>query len=265
MGKNNHEMMLKVPQITIVFWIAKLLTTAFGEAFSDFIFFGRFFSENVTILIGLGVLLIFLAIQLTIKKYIPWIYWLTVTAVAVFGTMAADFINKAFGLSFYQSTLMFLGLQTVVFITWYATEKTLNIHSIYTHRREVFYWLTVLFTFALGTAAGDFTANTLRLGTLASTFIFLVIILVPVIGFKWLKFNEVFAFWFAYTITRPLGASLADWLGTPAPYGDGLQLGTRIVSLLFGILIFAIFIFIDYKHRKEGYLDNHSFDYQNKG
>ena len=251
MGKNNHEMALKVPQITIIFWIAKLLTTAFGEAFSDYIFFGHFFSKHVTILIGLGVLLTFLIIQLTTKKYIPWLYWLTVTAVAVFGTMAADCISDDFKMSFYQSTLMFLGLQAVVFIVWFATEKTLNIHSIYTRRREAFYWLTVLFTFMLGTAAGDFTANTLHLGTLASTFIFLVIILIPAIGLKWLKFNEVFAFWFAYTITRPLGASFADWLGTPAPYGDGLKIGTGTVSLALGVLIFAIFIFIDYKHRED--------------
>jgi len=255
MKKSTQEMLRKVPQITIIFWIAKLLTTAFGESLSDYIFFNDFIGQYVAMFIGLSFLIILLIIQFSVKKYIPWIYWLTVTAVSVFGTMSADFLNKDLGMPLYASTLMFLVIQIFVFIVWFATEKTLNIHSIYTQRRELFYWLTVLCTFSLGTAAGDFAADTLQLGTLLSTFIF-----VPAIGFKWFKFNEVFAFWFAYTITRPLGASFSDWLGVPAPYGDGLQIGTGPISLVLGILMLAIITFIYYKHRKGRYEEVSQFD-----
>ncbi|CAN5239738.1 membrane protein [soil metagenome] len=235
-----RRMLMKVPEITIIFWIAKLATTAFGEAFSDFVFFNDYIGQHLAILMGLAMLLICLAIQFTRKKYVPWVYWLSVTAVSIFGTMSADFLNKDLGMPLYASTLMLLGLQAVVFITWYATQKTLNVHSINTHLRELFYWLTVLFTFALGTAAGDFAATTLGLGTLASTFLFLAIILIPFVGYRWLKLNEVVAFWFAYMITRPLGASFADWLGVPAPYGDGLQLGTGVTSIIFGVILVGV-------------------------
>ncbi|MGI8434840.1 MAG: hypothetical protein ACR2LE_08930 [Nocardioidaceae bacterium] len=155
------------------------------------------------------------------------VYWLDVSAVSIFGTMSADFLNKDAGMPLRASTVMLLVLQTTVFVLWYATKRTLDVRSINTRRRrEIFYWLTVLITFALGTAAGDFAAETLGLGTLASTFVFLEIILVPTLGYQRFRLNEVLTFWFAYTITRPLGASFADWLGVPARYGDELQLGT---------------------------------------
>jgi uncharacterized membrane-anchored protein len=234
------RMLMKVPEITIAFWIAKLATTAFGEAFSDFVFFNDYIGQHLAILLGLGLLLVCLAIQFGTRRYVAGVYWLAVTAVSIFGTMSADFLNKDLGMPLWASTLMLLGLQTTVFVAWYRTQRTLNVHSINTHLREAFYWLTVLFTFALGTAAGDFVSTTLGLGTLASTFVFLGIILLPAIAFKWFKLNEVAAFWVAYTITRPLGASLADWLGVPAPYGDGLQLGTGTMSLAFGVVLVAV-------------------------
>jgi uncharacterized membrane-anchored protein len=245
-----RRMLMKVPEITIAFWIAKLATTAFGEAFSDFVFFNDYIGQHLAILLGLGFLAVCLAIQVTRKRYIPAVYWLTVTAVSIFGTMSADFLNKDLGMPLWASTVMLLGLQAAVFIAWFTTQKTLNVHSINTHLREAFYWLTVLFTFALGTAAGDFVATTLGLGTLASAFVFLGVILVPAIGFKWLRMPEVVAFWLAYTITRPLGASIADWLGVPAPYGDGLQLGTGPMSIAFGVALIAAVGTLIVRHRR---------------
>ena len=250
MTRTKQEMLIKVPEITLIFWIAKLGTTAFGEAFSDYIFFNDYIGRTKAILMGLALLIVCFAIQFATRKYIPWIYWLAVTAVSIFGTMSADFLNKNLGMPLWASTLMLLVLQSTVFIAWYITEKTLDVHSITTHRRELFYWLTVLFTFALGTAAGDFAAGPLGLGTLASTFVFLAVILAPAVGYKWLRLNEVLAFWFAYTITRPLGASFADWLGVPAPYGDGLQIGTGPISLVSGITLLGVIAWIDFQHRR---------------
>ncbi len=245
-----RRMLMKVPEITIAFWIAKLATTAFGEAFSDFIFFNDYIGQHVAILLGLGFLTLCLLAQFATRRYVPVVYWLTVTAVSIFGTMSADFLNKDLGMPLWASTVMLLGLQAVVFVVWFGTQRTLNVHSINTRLREAFYWLTVLFTFALGTAAGDFAADSLGLGTLVSTFVFLGVILIPAIGFKWLKLNEVIAFWFAYTITRPLGASFADFLGVPAPYGDGLQLGTGVTSLAFGVVLVAVVATLAVRHRR---------------
>lgn len=250
MERTKREMLVKVPELTLIFWIAKLATTCFGEAFSDYVFFNDYIGRGRAILMGLGLLIVCYAIQMSTRRYIPWVYWLAVTAVAIFGTMSADFLNKDLGMPLWASTLMLLVLQSAVFIAWYVTEKTLNVHSITTHRRELFYWLTVLLTFALGTAAGDFAAGPLGLGTLASTFVFLGVILVPLVGWKFLKLNAVLAFWFAYTITRPLGASFGDFLAVPAPYGDGLQIGTGPISLVAGLVLLGIVTVIDLMYRR---------------
>jgi uncharacterized membrane-anchored protein len=250
MERTKQQMLVKVPEVTLIFWVAKLATTCFGEAFSDYIFFNDYIGRIKAILMGLTLLVVCYAIQMTTRKYIPWVYWLAVTAVAIFGTMSADFLNKDLGMPLWASTLLLLVLQSTVFIAWYVTEKTLNIHSITTHRRELFYWLTVLLTFALGTAAGDFVAGPLGLGTLASTLVFLGVILIPLAGWRWLGLNGVLAFWLAYTITRPLGASFGDFLAVPAPYGDGLQLGTGPISLVSGIVLLGIVAFIDFQHRR---------------
>jgi len=241
---------MKVPEITLVFWIAKLCTTGFGESFSDYVFFNDYIGQHLAMLMGLGLLLACLAVQITTTKYIPWVYWLAVTAVSIFGTMSADFLNKDLGMPLYASTLMLVAVQIAVFAAWYATQRTLDVHSIDNRLRELFYWLTVLCTFALGTAAGDFAAVTLGLGTLASSFVFLGIILIPAAGYRWFGLNEVLAFWFAYTITRPLGASVADWLSVPAPYGDGLQWGTGPISLVLGILLAGVVALIGSRHRR---------------
>src|SRR6266568_5974077 len=241
MGIINRETLVKVPEITLLFWIAKLGTTCFGEAFSDYVFFNDYIGRVAAICMGGALILIAYGIQMWTKKYIPLAYWFAVTAVAIFGTMSSDFLIKDLNWTLWQDTLVWLALQATVFTVWYVTEKTLSVHSITTPRREVFYWLTVYMTFALGTAAGDYVANPpLAFGTLNSTLFFLGLILIPLVGWKFLKLNAVIAFWLAYTITRPLGASLGDYLAVPAPFGDGLQIGTGPISLYSGIVLAAI-------------------------
>lgn len=247
----NRETQVKVPEVFLLFWIAKLCTTCFGEAFSDYVFFNDYLGRTTAILMGLALILICYTIQIATTKYIPLIYWLAVTAVAIFGTMSADFLNKNLGMSLWESTVLLLVLQAAVFFAWWKTEGTLDVHSITTTRREIFYWLTVYLTFSLGTAAGDFVSGTLGFGTLDSTLIFLGIILVPLIGWKYLHLNSVLAFWLAYTITRPLGASFGDWLAVPAPYGDGLQIGTGPISLYSGIVLLAVIGLVAYLYRRQ--------------
>jgi len=246
-----RKTMVKVPEIFLLFWIAKLCTTCFGEAFSDYIFFNDYIGRNAALLMGLALIIVCYAWQISTRKYIPLIYWLAVTAVAIFGTMSADYLNKNLGMSLWQSTLLLLVLQTAIFYAWWKTEGTLDVHSITTTRREIFYWLTVYLTFSLGTAAGDFVSGTLGFGTLDSTLIFLGIILLPLIGWRYFHLNSVFAFWFAYTITRPLGASFGDYLAVPAPYGDGLQIGTGPISLYSGIVLLAVVGLIAYRYQRE--------------
>jgi uncharacterized membrane-anchored protein len=249
----NRETLVKVPEITLLFWIAKLGTTCFGEAFSDYVFFNDYIGRTAAILMGLALILVCYAIQIATKKYIPLIYWIAVTAVAIFGTMSADFLNKNLGMSLTESTILLLVLQAAVFFAWWRTEGTLDVHSITTTRREIFYWLTVYLTFSLGTAAGDFVSGTLAFGTLDSTLIFLGIIMVPLIGWRYFHLNTVFSFWLAYTITRPLGASFGDYLAVPAPYGDGLQIGTGPISLYSGIVLLGLIglvVFRYYRRQK---------------
>ena len=240
MGLVNRQTLIKVPEVFLLFWVAKLATTCFGEAFSDYIFFNDYIGRNRAIIMGGILLLIAYGVQIAMRKYIPLVYWFAVTVVAIFGTMSSDFLIKDLNWSLWQDTLVWLVLQAVIFTAWYATEKTLSVHSITTLRREVFYWLTIYVTFALGTAAGDFVNGTLNISTLHSTFIFLGLMLIPFIGWKFFKLNAVIAFWVAYTITRPLGALWGDYLAVPAPYGDGLQLGTGPVSLWAGIVLIAV-------------------------
>jgi uncharacterized membrane-anchored protein len=183
--------------------------------------------------IGLAAALI---LQLAVRRYVAWIYWLAVVMVAIFGTMAADVIHIGLGISYLASTVFFTVALAVIFVVWYVTEKTLSIHSISTPRREMFYWATVIATFALGTAAGDMTATTLGLGYFSSGVLFAVLIALPALGYWLLGLNEILAFWFAYIVTRPLGASFADWMGMPYSSG-GIGLGRVQVSLGLTILI----------------------------
>jgi uncharacterized membrane-anchored protein len=229
---------LKVPEIIALFWVAKLLTTALGESTSDFLVY----QINPYIAVGLGGLglAVALVLQLSVRRYIAWVYWLAVLMVAIFGTMAADVLHIVLKVPYLDSTIFFAGALVVIFGGWYLVERTLSIHSISTLRRELFYWAAVMVTFALGTAAGDMTAWTLRLGFLASAILFAVLIALPAIGYFLLGLNEIAAFWFAYILTRPLGASIADWLGKPVS-ASGLGWGDATVSaILFALVAIVV-------------------------
>lgn len=230
----------KVPDLSSHFWIIKILSTAMGEALSDFLV--HTIDPVIAVLIGAAGLAIALIIQFTSKSYRPWKYWLTVSMVAIFGTMAADVLHIGLGVPYLASTIFFGVALLAIFAVWYKTEKTLSIHSIYTIRREIFYWLTVMATFALGTATGDMTAYTLGLGFLASGILFIVLFAIPTVLYFVFKRNEVLLFWIAYILTRPLGASFADWLGVPHDLG-GLDLGRGWVSLVLIVMIVGMVIY----------------------
>ncbi|MBN9100914.1 MAG: hypothetical protein J0I49_22800 [Pseudonocardia sp.] len=209
-----------------------------GETASDWL------ARTIDPVIAVGaaglVLLGLLAAQMTARSYRPWVYWAAVAMVSVFGTMAADVAHVVLGIPYVVSTAAFAVTVTVVLAVWYRTEATLDVHSITTPRREAFYWATVLVTFALGTAAGDMTATTLHLGYLASGVLFAVAIAVPAAAHRWWGLGPVPAFWIAYVLTRPLGASFADWIAVP-PARGGLDLGTGPISL---VLIAAIVVVV---------------------
>ncbi len=224
----------KVPEITVLFWVVKLLTTGMGETASDYLV--RQMEPILAVALGGIALAIALGLQFWVRKYVPWVYWLAVAMVAIFGTMAADVLHVGFGIPYIVSTLGFAAALTIIFALWYASERTLSIHSIHTTRREIFYWATVMATFALGTAAGDMTASTLGLGYFASGILFAVLFAIPAIAHRRFGLNEVATFWFAYIVTRPLGASFADWIGRARNLG-GLGIGTGQISLLLAILI----------------------------
>jgi uncharacterized membrane-anchored protein len=171
-----------------------------------------------------------MALQLSVRRYIAWVYWLAVIMVAVFGTMIADATHIELGVPYAISSILFAVILAVVFVAWYRTEGTLSIHSILTLRRELFYWATVCATFALGTAVGDMTASTFHLGYLVSGILFAVVIAVPAAAHRFADLDAVVAFWFAYIVTRPLGASFADWVGVPHALG-GLNWGRGTVSV----------------------------------
>jgi len=231
----------KVPQVTAFFWIIKILTTAMGEATSDYSV--HRIDSVVAVCFGAVAFVIALAIQLSVRRYIAWVYWLAVVMVAVFGTMAADVLHVRFGVPYAESATGFAIALAVVLVVWYRTEGTLSIHSICTPRRELFYWATVSATFALGTAVGDLTAYTFHFGFLSSGVLFAFVIAVPALAYRFAGLNNVVAFWFAYIVTRPLGASFADWMGKPHSLG-GLNMGSAEVAVLFTILIVGFVAYI---------------------
>jgi uncharacterized membrane-anchored protein len=233
----------KVPLITAWFWIAKVASTGMGEALADYVYLR--FGTAVTVVFGTVLLIGALALQFAVRRYRTWVYWLAVAAVAVTGTEAADGLHIVIGLPYWLTTALYAGCLAVIFAAWYLTEGTLSIHSITTWRRELFYWAAVLATFALGTALGDLTAFTLHLGFFSSAVVFLIIIAIPLVAHWKLGMNSVLAFWFAYTITRPLGASVADWLGVPhslggLDWGRGLTAAVLLVPVLAAVAYMAV-------------------------
>ncbi|MFF2051109.1 hypothetical protein ACFVU2_05850 [Leifsonia sp. NPDC058194] len=228
----------KVPEVTALFWVTKLLTTAMGETASDFLVktFDPYLVVGLTSLVFAGALVL----QLTVRRYIPWIYWLAVSMVAVFGTMVADVLHVQLGVPYLVSTAGFAIALAVVFVLWWRTQRTLSVHRIDTRARELFYWCAVLATFALGTAVGDLTAVTFGLGFLAAGILFGVLFAIPGVAYRWWGMGATAAFWSSYVLTRPFGASFADWFSRSPALG-GLGLGTGPVSLvLFAAILVCV-------------------------
>jgi uncharacterized membrane-anchored protein len=233
----------KVPNtITASFWVLKLTTTAMGEAASDYLLNTMGF---VGVGIGAAAFAVALWVQFRTRRYNAFAYWSAVMMVAVFGTMAADVVHHQLGVSYGMSTLLCALGVAVTFWIWHRSENTLSIHSITTRRREIFYWLAVSFTFALGTAAGDLTANQLHFGFVGSIVLFAIVMAVPALGCWRFRLNSVLAFWWAYIVTRPLGASIADWVIKPAKvgglaYGDGPVAAVLLVTALVLVTFVAV-------------------------
>lgn len=226
-----EQMLSKVPEVTVFFWIIKVLCTTVGETAADFLNVNLNFGLTGTSIVTGILLAVALFFQFRAKKYIPQVYWLTVALISVFGTLVTDNLTDKLGVPLEVSTIVFSILLALTFLVWYLKEKTLSIHSILTKRREVFYWLTILFTFALGTAAGDLMAEGLGLGYLVTGIIIAVVIVIVALARK-LKLNSVLAFWLVYIMTRPLGASIGDLLSQTRDHG-GLGLGATWTSVMF--------------------------------
>jgi uncharacterized membrane-anchored protein len=230
----------KVPEITAIFWVLKLLTTGMGESMSDFLG-----NKSVPIAGAIGIFGLWFAIwlQMRQREYRAPIYWFAVMMVAIFGTMMADGIHDGASIPYSETTPLFAAIMAGIFVWWYRSEHTLSIHSITTRRREGFYWATVLATFALGTAAGDLAAMPLNLGFSPSALLFISIILIPAVGWWRFGLNPIVAFWFAYIVTRPIGASFADWFSKPAAI-TGLGLGDGTVSGLALVVFVALVAYV---------------------
>ena len=244
----------KVPEITIFFWIIKVLCTTIGETAADYLNETLGFGLTNTSLVMAVLLAVVLIVQFRKDRYVPWVYWLSVVLISVVGTLITDNLTDNLGVSLVTTTVIFGIVLAIVFAVWFKSEKTVSIHSIDTFKREAFYWLAILFTFALGTAAGDLVAEKFALGYLTALFIFAGVIALIAAAHYILKFiyteehrmftpNAVLAFWLAYIMTRPLGASIGDYLSQARADG-GLGLGTTVTSYIFLSAIAATVIYL---------------------
>ncbi len=239
----NEEMLNKVPAITLAFWVIKIMATTVGETAADFLIFNVGLGLELTSIIMSVLLIAVLVYQLKLREYVPTSYWLVVVFVSVVGTLVSDYLVDGLGISLVTTTIAFSICLAVTFTAWYASEKTLSIHSIFTSKRELFYWAAILFTFALGTSAGDLIAESLGLGYAISAAIFGALILVVYLGYRAGALGAVLAFWIAYILTRPFGASMGDLLSQPTSNG-GLGLGTTGTSVLFLVTIAALVTYL---------------------
>jgi uncharacterized membrane-anchored protein len=235
-----RTMLNKVPEVTLFFWVIKIMCTTVGETAADYLNVNlKFGLTNTTYFTG-ALLAVLLLAQFRLPRYVPAVYWATVVVVSVFGTLITDNLTDAHGVPLTTSTAVFAAILAIIFATWYAVERTLSIHSIVTTRREAFYWLAILFTFALGTAAGDLTAEKANLGYAVSIALFGGAIGVVTFAHYVLKLNPILSFWLAYILTRPLGASIGDELSQKDHQYGGLGLGTTVTSYLFLGCILAL-------------------------
>ena len=223
----------KVPEITFLFWVIKILTTCGGEAVSDYLAQGN---RQIGAVVEIGLMAIALIWQFRTRRYTAAAYWFLAYAIAIFGTGVSDALHLFVGIPYAGTTLLWAVVLTLVFWLWYRSEGTLSIHSIVTRRREAYYWAVVFATFALGTALGDFTASVLGLGYLASGIMFFFIILIPAVAWSRFGLNAIAAFWFAYVVTRPLGASFADYFGRP-PSLSGIGFGSGRLAIIVAVIV----------------------------
>ena len=240
--KTGRMLLSKVPEVTVWFWVIKILCTTVGESFADWINMTLGVGLIPTALIFTVVLAAVLGWQLSLNRYVPFVYWLTVVVLSVTGTLYTDILTDSLGVPLAMSTSVFAAILAVVFGVWFARERTLSIHSIVTRPRELFYWLAVLVTFALGTAAGDWILELTGWGPGTSVLLPAGLIVAIVIGWR-LGANAVLSFWLAYILTRPLGANLGDWLGFP-PDQQGLGLGVALTSAIFLTAILATVLYL---------------------
>ena len=231
-------MLNKVPEVTLVFWIIKILSTTVGETCADFLAVQVGLGTATTGIAMAGFLVFAFVLQMRTRRCVPWICWLTVVLVSIVGTQITDFLTDKLEISLYASTAVFSVILAYIFLTWYTMERTLSIHSIVTTRRELFYWLAILFTFALGTAVGDLATEALGLGFQLGVVICAGLIALIYAAYR-MAGNPVLTFWLAYILTRPLGASLGDLLSQPREYG-GIGIGTSYTSLIFLTVIVAL-------------------------
>ncbi|HSX42905.1 MAG TPA: hypothetical protein VLF59_02365 [Candidatus Saccharimonadales bacterium] len=233
----------KVPEITIFFWIIKVLCTTVGETAADLLNTNLNLGLTGTSIIMAALLVISLVFQFRAKRYVAGLYWLCVVLISVVGTLVSDNLTDNFGVSLITTTIIFSVLLAICFASWYRSEHTLSIHSIRTRKREMFYWLTILFTFALGTSAGDLTAERLNWGYLLSVVVFSALIAAVAFASLRLRLNAILGFWVAYILTRPLGASIGDYLSQTKQDG-GVGLGTVVTSVIFLSAILATVIYL---------------------
>lgn len=252
MKQTKKDLLTKVPAVMLSFWIIKILCTTVGETFADYLNVSLGFGLNGTTLVMGMLLLIALVFQFKSSKYIPNIYWLSVILLSVFGTLVTDNLIDNLGISLITITFVFSIILACIFTLWYKSENTLSVNSIITTKSEVFYWLTILFTFALGTAIGDLLAEKFSFGYLISASIFLAIIFLVYILYSRLKLNSILSFWIVYIFTRPLGASIGDYL-SQAKYNGGLGFGSTIISAVF---LFSIMCTIIYTTKTKNIIKN---------
>lgn len=244
-----RTMLNKVPEITVVFWIIKVLATTVGETAADYLNVDLNLGLTATSIVMAVLLVVALIVQFRLKRYVPAVYWLAVVLISVVGTLITDNLVDNLGVPLWVTSVVFAVALAVTFIVWFAVEKTLSIHTIVTTGREAFYWLAVLFTFALGTAAGDLVAEGLNLGYLVSLLVFAGAIAAVAVAYFFFKLNAVLSFWIAYVLTRPLGASLGDLLSQSHKDG-GLALGTTGTSFLFLATILVLVIVLTIRERR---------------
>ena len=232
-------MLNKVPQIVLIFWIIKVLSTTVGETLADFLATRLGLGLITTSYVMCVLFVIALVVQLTRKQYIPAVYWTVVVLVSVVGTLVSDTLVDKLGFGLQTTSIAFSIALAVVFVLWYASEKTLSVHWIATTRRELFYWAAILFTFALGTSAGDLLAEKSGAGYALAALMFASLIALTALAYFRFKINAILAFWIAYILTRPLGASMGDLLAQARKDG-GLGLGTTVTSAIFLLVIVAL-------------------------